>query len=240
MCSGQKGRRGKHNPLFPVFHCYSCRFHSLLSSFHFFHLIPLNSFLSLSRAFLSLSPPPSAGICTQRNKGRLVSFGVRSERDFQIKPCHFASHWALAPPWQVLTVVLPWQLPIWGLGGRGGGREGGEGIGREIKSSVEASEMQGLYNSSQALYLWAPPSPRSIPLSPPSSLCLYPSRTNCLVHWPVKWGERWMLWRSEGGKERKKKTGMQTENPLGMKSTSGSLSKTTVCGGLWSAFPRAI
>lgn len=64
--------------------------------------------------------------------------------------------WLSPPLWQVLTVVLLWQLPIWGLERRGKGREVRE-RGQEIWSSVVASEMRGLYKSSQALYLWAPP-----------------------------------------------------------------------------------
>lgn len=51
--------------------------------------------------------------------------------------------------------------------------EGGEEIGREIKSSVEASEMRGLYNSSQALYLWAPPFSSSITFSLPFYLSFF-------------------------------------------------------------------
>lgn len=89
----------------------------------FFHLICPHSTISYipSRPFsfsASLCRNPHKRTC---RKGRLVSPSVRAEQDFQIKPCHFASHWPFAPPWQVLTVVLPWQLPIWGLGRRGGG-----------------------------------------------------------------------------------------------------------------------
>lgn len=75
-------------------------------------------------------------------EGSIVSLSVRFEQDFQIKPCHFTSHRALAPLWQALTVVLPWQLPIWGLRRRRrGGRRAREG--RQIQSSVGESENAG-------------------------------------------------------------------------------------------------
>lgn len=152
---------------------------------HFTSLSLPFSLLSLflyALSFLS-SLFSSIGICTRRNKGRLVSLSVRSEQDFQIKPCHFPSHWAPAPPWQVLTVMLPWQLPIWGLGGvregvREAGKERGEGMGWGIKSSVKASQMAGLCNSREALYLWALSLYSSLSLSLSCSpLSLSPSLT---------------------------------------------------------------
>lgn len=86
---------------------------------------------------------------------------------------------------------------------------GGEEIGRELKSSVEASEMPGLHNSSQALCLWAPPFSCSSPLF--SSF------------FSGKW---WMLQRNEGGEEGGGGESHADIDPLG--TTSGSLSETTL------------
>lgn len=142
-----------------------------------------------------------------------MSSGDRAEQDFQIKPCHFASYWPFAPPWQVLTVVLPWQLPIWGLGKRGSGQEVRR-WGEEMKSSVETSEMQGLHNSSQALYLHTLPQPLFFFFDAQSPLSAF--ATNWLVRPCKKWMLRW-----EGGGKGKADT-----DPLG--TTSGPLSGTTL------------
>lgn len=115
------------------------------------------------------------------------------------------------PPWQVLTVVLPWQLPIWGLGRRGAAREGEE-IGREIRSSVVASENAEGFTTPAKHYICE----HHLPLVTLSSS--FP--TNCLVK-PGKW---WMLQRNEGGGGWKK----CHAEPLGTGSTSGSLSETTL------------
>lgn len=56
-------------------------------------------FLSLSTPFLSsllLSLPLQKSSLRQAKGCSLVSLTVRPEQDFQIKPCHRASHWAFA------------------------------------------------------------------------------------------------------------------------------------------------
>lgn len=87
--------------------------------------------------------------------------------------------------------------------------------------------MRGLYNSSQALYLQVPPFPCSIPFSLPFySIFFFFFLTNCLLKWD-KWPK---LQRNE--REKGRRGGCEDVDALGKKSTSGSLSETTVCGGL--------
>lgn len=173
------------------------------SLFNFFHLILFNP------SFLFFSP---LSFSAQTLGKKRQSLSVRSEQDFQIKPCHFASHWGPRPSMtsaDSCAAVATSNLRL---------RKQGRWEGGEEKSKVQSRHLKCEGFTTPAKHYICV---RHLSLAQSSALFLFssPFLTNCLV----KRGKWWMLQRNEGGKERKSHA-----DPLGTQSTSGSLSETTL------------
>lgn len=112
---------------------------------HSLHLIsPISCLLTLPAFSLSLLLKSAQTLGRKKTKknSRLVSLSVRSEQDFQIKPCHFASHWAPRPSMTSADSCAAVATSNLRLRKKGGGEEIGRGIKKFSRGIWNAGALQ--------------------------------------------------------------------------------------------------